>query len=43
MSARPAKGTGATLGGALLADDAVMLMPLPPKMGAMLADGCHLT
>ena len=37
-STRPIEGTGATVGGACLASDAVTLAPLPHKMGATPAD-----
>ena len=42
MSARPAEGTGATMGSVRSADDAVTLVPLLPKMGVTPANGCHL-
>jgi len=41
-SARPAEGTGATVGSACLAEHAVALAPLSPETGMAPASGCRL-
>jgi len=41
-STHPTEGTGITTGSVCPAEDAVALVPLPPKMGMALASSCRL-